>query len=82
MTQNRHSGFIFQSDLVQQTPPEYRLKVQRTIGAKSVLAARMDVERKRSDGLSQISLSFSLSKYLKGAMVKSYERKLISILTD
>ncbi|KAF7331955.1 Nop domain-containing protein [Mycena kentingensis (nom. inval.)] len=44
-TQKRHTGFIFQSDLVTQTPPEYQLKVQRTIGAKSVLAARMDLEQ-------------------------------------
>jgi U4/U6 small nuclear ribonucleoprotein PRP31 len=33
-----------------QTPPEYRLKVQRTVGAKAVLAARMDLERKLRDG--------------------------------
>ncbi|PBK72933.1 Nop domain-containing protein [Armillaria solidipes] len=50
-TQKRHTGFIFQSELVLQTPPEYQLKVQRTIGAKSVLAARMDLERQRRDGI-------------------------------
>ncbi|TDL29616.1 Nop domain-containing protein [Rickenella mellea] len=49
-TQNRHTGFVFQSDLIQLTPPEYRLKVQRTVGAKCVLAARMDLERRRRDG--------------------------------
>uniref|UniRef100_A0A0W0FCE3 Nop domain-containing protein n=1 Tax=Moniliophthora roreri TaxID=221103 RepID=A0A0W0FCE3_MONRR len=49
-TQRRHTGFIFQSDLVNQTPPEYRLKIQRTIGAKAVLAARMDLERQQRDG--------------------------------
>ena len=49
-TQKRHTGFIFQSDLVQQTPPEYQLKVQRTVGAKSILASRMDLERSRRDG--------------------------------
>jgi U4/U6 small nuclear ribonucleoprotein PRP31 len=51
-TQRRHTGFVFQSDLIQQTPPEYQLKVQRTVGAKSVLAARMDLERTRRDGQS------------------------------
>ena len=51
-TQKRHTGFIFQSELVTQTPPEYQLKIQRTIGAKSVLAARMDLERSRRDGMS------------------------------
>ncbi|GLB33641.1 putative nop domain-containing protein [Lyophyllum shimeji] len=50
VTQRRHTGFIFQSDLVKQTPPEYQLKIQRTIGAKAVLAARMDLERRRRDG--------------------------------
>lgn len=41
---------MFQCDLLQQTPPEHQLKVQRTVGAKSVLAARMDLERTRRDG--------------------------------
>ncbi|KAI5124861.1 hypothetical protein M0805_007294 [Coniferiporia weirii] len=50
VAQNRHTGFVFQSDLIQQTPPDYRLKVQRTVGAKCVLAARMDLERRRRDG--------------------------------
>ncbi|KAG6833735.1 hypothetical protein H0H87_001167 [Tephrocybe sp. NHM501043] len=50
-TQKRHTGFIFQSELVTQTPPEYQLKIQRTIGAKTVLAARMDLERQRRDVL-------------------------------
>ncbi|KAI6034329.1 hypothetical protein BKA83DRAFT_4188335 [Pisolithus microcarpus] len=49
-TQRRHTGFVFQSELVQQTPPEYQLKAQRTVGAKCVLAARMDLERTRRDG--------------------------------
>ncbi|KAL7282195.1 hypothetical protein ACG7TL_003664 [Trametes sanguinea] len=35
ITARKHTGFIFQSELVQQTPPEYRMKVQRTVGAKS-----------------------------------------------
>ncbi|KAI0637915.1 Nop domain-containing protein [Trametes polyzona] len=48
--QRRHTGFVFQSELVQQTPPEYRMKVQRTVGAKCALAARMDLERQRRDG--------------------------------
>ena len=50
VTQRRHTGFVFQCDLVQQTPSEYQLKVQRTVGAKCVLAARMDLERTRRDG--------------------------------
>jgi U4/U6 small nuclear ribonucleoprotein PRP31 len=49
-TQKRHTGFIFQSDIVQSCPPELRMKIQRTVGAKSVLAARMDLERSRMNG--------------------------------
>ncbi|KAF8743861.1 hypothetical protein AX14_000258 [Amanita brunnescens Koide BX004] len=49
-TQRRHTGFIFQSEIVSQTPSEYRMKVQRTVGAKCVLAARMDLERSQRDG--------------------------------
>ncbi|KAI6105723.1 hypothetical protein F5141DRAFT_1189509 [Pisolithus sp. B1] len=49
-TQRRHTGFVFQSELIQQTPQEYQLKVQRTVGAKCVLAARMDLERTCRDG--------------------------------
>lgn len=51
-TQRRHTGFVFQSELVQTTPPEYRMKVQRTVGAKCALASRMDLERARRDGKS------------------------------
>lgn len=54
-TQSRHTGFIFQSEIVQQTPPEYRLKIQRTVGAKCALASRMDLERQRRDGASSLS---------------------------
>lgn len=50
VTQKRHTGFIFQSELVIKTPPEYQLKVQRTVGAKAVLAARMDLERQKRNG--------------------------------
>ncbi|KIP09209.1 hypothetical protein PHLGIDRAFT_29183 [Phlebiopsis gigantea 11061_1 CR5-6] len=49
-TQRRHTGFVFQSELLQITPPEYQMKVQRTVGAKCALAARMDLERQRRDG--------------------------------
>ncbi|KAL9712799.1 U4/U6-U5 snRNP complex subunit prp31 [Leucoagaricus gongylophorus] len=63
-TQRRHTGFIFQSELVTQTPPEYQLKVQRTVGAKSVLAARMDLERMRRDGSYGESLRDKIEKHI------------------
>ncbi|KAF7313671.1 Nop domain-containing protein [Mycena chlorophos] len=63
-TQKRHTGFIFQSELVAQTPPEYQLKLQRTIGAKAVLAARMDLERQRRDGSYGESLRDKIEKHI------------------
>ncbi|KAF8974414.1 hypothetical protein BDZ97DRAFT_1946489 [Flammula alnicola] len=63
-TQKRHTGFIFQSEIVSQTPPEYQLKVQRTVGAKCVLAARMDLERSRRDGSYGESLRDKIDKHI------------------
>jgi hypothetical protein len=63
-TQKRHTGFIFQSPLVTQTPPDYQLKVQRTVGAKCVLAARMDLERARRDGSYGDSLRDKVEKHI------------------
>ncbi|KAL6298725.1 Nop domain-containing protein [Sparassis latifolia] len=64
VTQRRHSGFVFQSELIQQTPPEYRLKVQRTVGAKCTLAARMDLERNRRDGSYGEELREKIEKHI------------------
>ncbi|KAH8106297.1 Nop domain-containing protein [Cristinia sonorae] len=63
-SQKRHTGFVFQSELVQQTPPEYQLKVQRTIGAKCGLAARMDLERSRRDGSYGEELREKIEKHI------------------
>ncbi|KAG6911685.1 hypothetical protein DXG01_007935 [Tephrocybe rancida] len=63
-TQKRHTGFIFQSELVTHTPLEYQLKVQRTIGAKTVLAARMDLERQRRDGSYGEGLRDKIEKHI------------------
>lgn len=43
-TQARHSGFIYYSDLIQNSPIETREKAQRTVAAKVVLTARMDLQ--------------------------------------
>lgn len=48
--QQRHTGFVFQSPIVQGAPPELRKKVQRTVASKLVLAARVDLERKARNG--------------------------------
>ena len=47
-----HQGFIFASDIVQQTPPSLRNKAARLVGAKCTLLARVDAYgqvRVRSD---------------------------------
>ncbi|KAI0770754.1 hypothetical protein BC629DRAFT_1291862 [Irpex lacteus] len=64
VTQRRHTGFVFQSELVQSTPPEYRMKVQRTVGAKCALAARMDLERHRRDGSYGEDLREKIEKHI------------------
>ncbi|KAL0581988.1 U4/U6-U5 snRNP complex subunit prp31 [Marasmius crinis-equi] len=63
-TQRRHTGFIFQSELVTQTPPDYQLKIQRTVGAKAVLAARMDLERQQRDGSYGEGLRDKIEKHI------------------
>ncbi|TRM68258.1 hypothetical protein BD626DRAFT_424999 [Schizophyllum amplum] len=63
-TQRRHTGFVYQSEVVQHTPPEYQTKVQRTVGAKCVLAARMDLERKLRDGSYGEQLREKIEKYI------------------
>ncbi|KAG1715949.1 hypothetical protein ID866_1238 [Astraeus odoratus] len=64
VTQRRHTGFVYQSELIQETQPEYRLKVQRTVGAKCVLAARMDLERTRRDGSYGKELREKIEKHI------------------
>ena len=41
-TAQPHQGFIFNSDVIQQTPPGLRAKASRMVGAKCTLLARMD----------------------------------------
>lgn len=41
-TTQPHQGFIYNSDVIQQTPPGLRGKASRMVGAKCTLLARMD----------------------------------------
>lgn len=45
-----HTGFIYYSDIVQDTPPDLRRKAARLVAAKSTLAARVDACHISSDG--------------------------------
>ncbi|CAH7671402.1 U4/U6 small nuclear ribonucleoprotein Prp31 [Phakopsora pachyrhizi] len=48
--QRLHTGFIYQCELVRNTEEQFKMKAQRTIGAKCVLATRMDHSRQFLDG--------------------------------
>lgn len=41
-TAQPHQGFIYNTDVIQQTPPALRGKASRMVGAKCTLLARMD----------------------------------------
>ncbi|ORX83034.1 Nop domain-containing protein [Anaeromyces robustus] len=46
----RHTGFIYYSDIINRTPPEYKMKATRLVAAKVTLAARIDRSRESMDG--------------------------------
>ncbi|KAI8928045.1 hypothetical protein BC831DRAFT_450198 [Entophlyctis helioformis] len=46
----RHAGFVYQCDLVLQTPEDLRRKAARLVAAKCALAARIDCARECVDG--------------------------------
>ncbi|CDZ96377.1 u4 u6 small nuclear ribonucleoprotein prp31 [Phaffia rhodozyma] len=64
-SQMRHTGFIFQSPVVQSVAQEFRLKAQRTVGAKCVLAARIDLERGSRDGSYGMQLRKKIDDHLR-----------------
>jgi U4/U6 small nuclear ribonucleoprotein PRP31 len=49
-SQQRHTGFIFQSQIVQSAQPEDRRRAQRAVSAKCMLAARIDAGKGARDG--------------------------------
>lgn len=49
-SQQRHTGFIFQSNIVQSAQPEDRRRAQKAVSAKVVLAARIDASKGSRDG--------------------------------
>ena len=61
-SQQRHTGFIFQSDIVQSAQPEDRRRAQRAVAAKCVMAARVDAGKSSRDGSYGRKLSWELQK--------------------
>ena len=55
-TAQPHQGFIFASDIIQQTPPSLRSKAARLVGAKCTLLARIDAygQVRATAGLSSV----------------------------
>jgi len=49
-TQLPHTGFVYYTALVQDSPPDLRRKVARLVGAKVTLAARVDSFHESTDG--------------------------------
>lgn len=49
-SQQRHTGFIFQSAIVQSAQPEDRRRAQKAVSAKVILAARIDASKGSRDG--------------------------------
>lgn len=60
--QQRHTGFIFQSHLVQSAQPEDRRKAQRAVSAKVALAARIDAGKGSRDASYGKKLTIELNK--------------------
>ncbi|KAG9300378.1 hypothetical protein G9A89_010002 [Geosiphon pyriformis] len=46
----KHTGYLFQSEVIQRTPPDLRIKAQKIVAAKCTLAARMDRMHDSPDG--------------------------------
>ncbi|XP_011311945.1 U4/U6 small nuclear ribonucleoprotein Prp31 [Fopius arisanus] len=59
-----HTGFIYYSDIVQDTPPDLRRKAARLVAAKSVLAARVDACHESTDAQIGRSLREEIEKKL------------------
>lgn len=46
----RHKGFLYESDIIFNTPPDYQKQAQRILAAKLTLAARLDQASQSQDG--------------------------------
>ncbi|CAG8692191.1 4137_t:CDS:10, partial [Funneliformis mosseae] len=60
----RHTGYLFQSELIQRTPQDLRSKAQKIVAAKCTLAARMDRTHESTDGSFGRSLREQIDKKL------------------
>lgn len=59
-----HTGFIYNSGLVQETPPDLRRKAARLVATKCTLAARVDACHESKNGSVGLALSQEIEKKL------------------
>lgn len=59
-----HTGFIYNSSLVQETPPDLRRKAARLVATKCTLAARVDACHESKNGAVGLSLFQEIEKKL------------------
>lgn len=78
-SQQRHTGFIFQSQLVQSAQPEDRRKAQRAVSAKCTLAARIDASKSSRDGEAGRKLLGELQKKIQ-KMAEPPPNKMVKAL--
>ncbi|CAJ0752054.1 10638_t:CDS:10 [Entrophospora sp. SA101] len=64
VTAPRHTGYLYQSELIQRTPTDLRTKAQKIVAAKCTLAARMDRMHESSDGSFGSTLREQIDKKL------------------
>ncbi|CAJ0751578.1 5281_t:CDS:2, partial [Entrophospora sp. SA101] len=82
VTAPRHTGYLYQSELIQRTPTDLRTKAQKIVAAKCTLAARMDRMHESSDELALILERSQNSKllteldYLKSKQVPKLELQI------
>lgn len=79
VSQQRHTGFIFQSPLVQSAQPEDRRRAQRVVSAKVALAARIDAGKSCRDGSYGRKLLVDLQKRIE-KMAEPAPNKMIKAL--
>ena len=59
-----HTGFVFQSDIVQSTPPELRRKAARMVAYKCAIVSRIDASHAAPDGSAGSSFRDKIEKSL------------------
>ena len=57
-----HQGFVFECDLIQQTPPALRSRAARLVGSKCTLLARMDAHGKDPSGAAGRAMRDEMSR--------------------